>query len=362
MIRELGGQGRCPGEKRCASRGSRAAETRVRRATVVDGANPLHPLLPRQGVARPRSASTGAGGQALAECRVAPRDVRRVEHPIAVRATPEPLNACGYAIKDAAFDGNNASLDGALDDRRHAEVGPRTHPGTPLDACLHRLATRLANRADVGPQASAAAQEGTGPSAAAYTPDSPTNQRHIALDTDVASEPHACLDPQGSCPPHAVTLFLDPSCLGLHMAEVPRWLHQLFLNGLPLDASARQPTCHCPLVIAKGDDERWPWTPVGHQRHHETDRLRRGPQAIQRRACRSSARLPALRAEEALVRARMEADISLACLSSGGARQRGAERACGVHEDSPLLALLGSVPRRSMSGPPCSWQANLTTV
>jgi hypothetical protein len=83
-------------------------------------------MLQRQCVARQRSASTGEGGQALAECRVEPLDVRRVDHPIAVRATPEPLNACGYAINDAAFDGNNASLDVALDDRRDAEVVPRT--------------------------------------------------------------------------------------------------------------------------------------------------------------------------------------------------------------------------------------------
>ena len=143
MIRDLGGHGRCPCEKRCASRGSSEAETRVIRAKVVDGANQIHPMLPRQCVARQRSASTVEGGQALAECRVEPLDVRRVDHPIAVRATPEPLNACGYAINDAAFDGNNASLDVALDDLRDAEVAPRTQPGTPLDARLHRIAKRI---------------------------------------------------------------------------------------------------------------------------------------------------------------------------------------------------------------------------
>jgi hypothetical protein len=42
--------------------------------------------------------------------------------------------------------------------------------------------------------------------------------------------------------------------------------------------------------------------------------------------------------------------------------QIGAEYAGGVHDDAPLLALLGSVPRRSMSGPLCSLQANFTMV
>lgn len=46
-----------------------------------------------------------------------------------------------------------------------------------------------------------------------------------------------------------------------------------------------------------------------------------------RSAWRRRARLPALRADASLLLARMDADLPLACVSSGGARQRGA--ACG---------------------------------
>jgi hypothetical protein len=49
-------------------------------------------------------------------------------------------------------------------------------------------------------------------------------------------------------------------------------------------------------------------------------------------------------------------------VASGRTLQIGAEYGSGVHDDSPLLALLGSMPRRSMSGPPFSLQANFTTV
>jgi hypothetical protein len=58
----------------------------------------------------------------------------------------------------------------------------------------------------------------------------------------------------------------------------------------------------------------------------------------------------------------VDGNVPLACLSSGGTRRMRAECGCGVHDDAPLLALLASVPRRSMSGPPFSLQANLTTV
>jgi hypothetical protein len=47
----------------------------------------------------------------------------------------------------------------------------------------------------------------------------------------------------------------------------------------------------------------------------------------------------------------MDANIALAHLAAGRACHIGAEYRCGVHEDSPLLALLGSMPRRSIAGP-----------
>ncbi len=66
--------------------------------------------------------------------------------------------------------------------------------------------------------------------------------------------------------------------------------------------------------------------------------------------------------KEPRVFARVDANVALADLASGRTRQIGAEYRCGVHDDSPLLVVLGSMPRRSMSGPPFALQAHLTTV
>jgi hypothetical protein len=110
-------------------------------------------------------------------------------------------------------------------------------------------------------------------------------------------------------------------------------------DPLALDPSARQPTRHRPLVIAKRHDNRLQWTPMGHQGHHQADRLRRGPQAIQCGAFRGAERLVALRAQEALVLTRVDTNVALACLASGGAHQIGAECGGGVHAfSSPGVA------------------------
>jgi hypothetical protein len=80
------------------------------------------------------------------------------------------------------------------------------------------------------------------------------------------------------------------------------------------------------------------------------------------RPVRCSEGLATLRADEAPVLARVDTNIARACLASGRTLQMGAENGSGIHDDSPLLALLGSMPRRSMPGPPFSLQANFTTV
>ena len=162
--------------------------------------------------------------------------------------------------------------------------------------------------------------------------------------------------------PDSLNVGLDADFVGLHLLQGTRLLDQMLLYCLPLDPIARQPTRHRPLVIAKCHDDRLQWAPVGHQCHHQADRLRRGPQAIAGCAFRGAERLVTLRAQEAVVRAREEANVALTCLSSGGACQIGAECGYGVHDASPRLALLGSIPRRSMSGLPFSLQPYLTTV
>ena len=64
----------------------------------------------------------------------------------------------------------------------------------------------------------------------------------------------------------------------------------------------------------------------------------------QGRAFRGAERLAALRTDKALVLARVDANVALAGLASGGARHIGANCCCGVHA-CLLRVTLGNVPR-----------------
>ena len=66
----------------------------------------------------------------------------------------------------------------------------------------------------------------------------------------------------------------------------------------------------------------------------------------------------ALRTHEPLVLARVDTDIPLAALSSGGTVHSGAEYCYGVHDDPP--GVVGEHAKRSVIGPPFTLQANLT--
>src|SRR2546428_10734750 len=101
---------------------------------------------------------------------------------------------------------------------------------------------------------------------------------------------------------------------------------------------------------------------MGEQGHDEGHGLCRSAQPIKHRAFGSAERLATLRTNEAPVFLRMDANVALADVASGRTRQIGAEYRGGVHDDSPLLVVLGSMPRKSMSGPPFPLQPHSTTV
>ena len=76
----------------------RQAETRVHRAKVRDRADQVHPVLQRQCVARQRAAATGQRCQPLPERGVEALNGGRVDHPAALRAAPQGLDASGRAV------------------------------------------------------------------------------------------------------------------------------------------------------------------------------------------------------------------------------------------------------------------------
>src|SRR4029453_18978806 len=211
-------------------------------------------------------------------------------------------------------------------------------------------------------QAVGAEQERAVCGTAAHPRNEPANQRHVARRTDLTGEPQAGTDHHRQSHPHNAALHLHADLVGLHVSQVMWLLNHILLDGLSLLASACPPSRHGPLVEPKGRDDSLHWAAMREQRHHEAHRLGSSPQAVKYRTFRGAERLVTRGAKEALVLARVDANIALAGLASGRALQIGAEYSGGVHDASPLLALLGGMPRRSMSGPLFSLQTNLTTV
>src|SRR2546425_3684342 len=179
---------------------------------------------------------------------------------------------------------------------------------------------------------------------APHTFNQPPDQWHVPLRTDFAAQPQAGTDHHGKGHPDNTTLLFDPDLIGLHLSQVTRLFDQMLLHRLSLGAGACRPPCYRPLIIAKRDDNRLEGTSVGQQRHRQAHCLRRGAQAIECRAFRGTERLVALCTEEALVLARVDTNVAPASLSSGGARQIGAECRGGVHA-CVLRVTLGNVPR-----------------
>ena len=181
-------------------------QTRMRRTEIIDRPDQIHPMLQRQRAARQRATSACQRGQPLTKRRVQPLDVRGVDHALPLGPTPERLHARGRAIHDAALDVDDTPLGVALHDLGNADVAPGAQPGTPVGSRPDRIAKGLANRADVGAQAIGTEQQRTLEGTGTHPLDQPPDQRHVALLTDLASQPQSGGDHHGQRHPDDAAL------------------------------------------------------------------------------------------------------------------------------------------------------------
>src|SRR5882724_12655782 len=80
-------------------------------------------------------------------------DVRGVDHPVSLRATPERLDTCGRAIHDAPLDVDDTPLGIALHDRGDEDMAPQTKPGPSTCTRVHGITKGLPHGPDVRHQA-----------------------------------------------------------------------------------------------------------------------------------------------------------------------------------------------------------------
>src|SRR5262250_2338991 len=166
-----------------------------------------------------RATATRQRRQPLTERRIQALDIGRVDDAGALRALPQCLDARWRAIHNAALNVDHTALCVALDDLRDADVAPRAQPGTPVCSCPDGIATGLAHRANIGAQAIGTQQQWTMEGTGAHPLDQSPDQWHIALLTDLTSQPQAGGDHYGERHPDNAPLSLDAYLVGLHLAE-----------------------------------------------------------------------------------------------------------------------------------------------
>src|SRR5262245_6256249 len=110
MMRDSRGHGRCLYSTSHPDCRMGVTQTLMRGTEVVDCSNQIHTMPQGQGVACQGPTSAGQYCQAFSECRIQPLAIRRVDHPIALRAPPQGLDTRRRAIDDAAFDLDYAPL------------------------------------------------------------------------------------------------------------------------------------------------------------------------------------------------------------------------------------------------------------
>src|SRR5439155_14353038 len=128
--------GDASGHRRCGLAAG-MGQTLVRCADVIDRPDQIPAMLQGQRAACERPASARQRRQTLTERGVQSLDVRRVDHAVSLRATPERLDAGGRAIHDAPLDIDDTPLGVALHDLGDQDMAPLTKSGPSTRTRVH---------------------------------------------------------------------------------------------------------------------------------------------------------------------------------------------------------------------------------
>src|SRR5262245_54553287 len=187
----------------------RRGQTRMGCAEVIDCADHEHALVQRHSMAGQRTAPARQRCEAFSERRVQSLNVRGVDHPAALRATAQCLDACWRALNNAALCVDDATTLVTFDDLRDQDMAPWTQPWSSALAGVYRIAKGLANGSEVGHQAIGTNQQRTVRSTTADPLDQPPDQRQVALLTDFPAKPQPGLHHHGHGHPDNTALLLD---------------------------------------------------------------------------------------------------------------------------------------------------------
>src|SRR5882724_2639741 len=329
-------------------------------AEVVDGADQIHPVVQGDGAASQGPAPAGEGRQALAEGSIKPFNVGGVDHAgAALRAAPELLDLSRPASENTALDTHDAAVGVMLDDLRNLEGFP-VPPARPTRlACRKRITKGFPEGTGVGPKSIRAEQQrGT-----SGTPTDPRqegpHQPQVPLLTDLPGQPQPLAYTHRQRHPANFALLLNADLIGLHLAQRLGLFDQVFLHGLGLPPCPCKPRRHRPLIKAKGDHDGLQGTAMRQEGEDQADGLHRRTQAVEDRPFPSREGGVALLADQALLLARVNANVALPGLASSWAVKIGTKCVSEVHASPPGVDLAFA---KSRAGPPFLLQIRFSTL
>lgn len=123
------------------------------------------------------------------------------------------------------------------------------------------------------------------------------NQCHeeigVSGDAQHAAQPEPSVNSNGRSHPEVAALNLGPDLIGLHLTQVVRSLHQLFVHLLAIFARSLTQTLHCALIHLECGNDSLTRTTVFQQCHYPHDSLLRQPSPVEHRPFAGHERAPA---------------------------------------------------------------------
>lgn len=188
-------------------------------AEVVERSRQVHAFMERCQPARRAARAPAKAGQSLAERRVQPLDVGRVQHLTAGRAPQQRQKQARTAVNQPMECPAYRPAEILFHHLGDSQLWPRYQPGAATGARLPRP-KGASYRINVGAQAIADEQQGPKLAAGCYDGKQAADQLAVSGRTDDPAEPQSCRDHQRHGHPNHPRLGLEPYLISLHLDEL----------------------------------------------------------------------------------------------------------------------------------------------
>ena len=217
-----------------------------------------------------------------------------------------------------------------LDHLSDVDIIPRPQ-ARPSSLRRQRFAERAADSLHIGLQAIDAKEQRTTQDTETHLLHQGGDQGSIPLLAQHASQPQAGADLQGHRHPNHPAWLLHPDLIGLHLPQVPRLLHQVFMYLFTVPTRSLLPGDDRPFIQTKGGHNRLHRTSVSQQGHHLEHYVRRRTQPVEGRPLALGKCLAAYTTDVTTFFLTVYADVAILASSSCRTIRIGAEYRLWIH-------------------------------